>query len=206
MDAMTSPLPPPVAIHESRSTMQRIYYSTARKFSRRHPLAMPGVICHSRTALWRGAEEGATMTLFMAVHRSHVNPVIHTIGPSHIRNYTKDCKRCVQKLYLVHSVFLGLSHWASPVQGNACVKAFSTAHRKQSHIFFPSQTTHSKMNGDYSYVGVPATTEEAMAKDHPIESETHTLARPEAAAVPKLSASTLVSPFPPSIPQNLTSW
>ena len=55
------------------------------------------------------------------------------------------------------------------------------------------------MNGDYSYVGVPATTQEAMAKedqDHPMESsETHTPAGPEAPAAPKLSAPTLVGPF-----------
>jgi hypothetical protein len=66
------------------------------------------------------------------------------------------------------------------------------------------------MNDEYSYVGVPTTTQEAMAKeehDHPIESsEAHTLARPEVSVAPKLSASTLVSPFLLSITQNLTSW
>jgi len=63
------------------------------------------------------------------------------------------------------------------------------------------------MNDDYSYVGVPATTQEAMSKDHdhPMESETHTPARPEAAAVPKLSASTLVGPLLLSVCQDLTS-
>ena len=65
------------------------------------------------------------------------------------------------------------------------------------------------MNDDYSYVGVPATTQEAMAnEDHdpPIESsETNALAEPEAPVAPKLSALAVVSPFLLSISQNLTS-
>ena len=65
------------------------------------------------------------------------------------------------------------------------------------------------MNDDYSYVGVPATTQEAMEnEDHdpPIESsETNALAEPEAPAAPKLSAPTVVGPFLLSIAQNLTS-
>jgi len=63
------------------------------------------------------------------------------------------------------------------------------------------------MNVDYSYVGVPATTQEVIAKeghDHPTKpSETHTLSGSEAL---KLSAPTLVGPFLLSIAQNITSW
>jgi hypothetical protein len=67
------------------------------------------------------------------------------------------------------------------------------------------------MNDEYSYVGVPATTQEAMAEedhDHPVElSETHTLqAGSEAPAAPKLSAPMVVGPFMLSIARNLTSW
>jgi hypothetical protein len=65
------------------------------------------------------------------------------------------------------------------------------------------------MNDEYSYVGVPATTQEATANeehDHPVESETHTPAGPEAPAAPKLSAPVVVNPFMLSITRNLTSW
>jgi hypothetical protein len=67
------------------------------------------------------------------------------------------------------------------------------------------------MNDNYSYVGVPDTTQEVIAKedyDHPASesSETLTLAGPEAGAAPKRSAPTLVGPFLLSIVQNLTSW
>ena len=67
------------------------------------------------------------------------------------------------------------------------------------------------MNDVYSYVEVPATTQEATAKedhheDHPKESsETLTLTGPEGPAVPKVSAPTLVGPFLLSFVQNLTS-
>ena len=54
------------------------------------------------------------------------------------------------------------------------------------------------MNDDYSYVGVPATTQEAMANqdhDHPVESSKMlTLAGPEAPAAPKLRRPTVVHP------------
>ena len=57
------------------------------------------------------------------------------------------------------------------------------------------------MNVDDSYVGVPTTTQEAMAKEdhyHPVESlETDTLTGTEAPAAPKapkLSAPTVVGP------------
>ena len=66
------------------------------------------------------------------------------------------------------------------------------------------------MNADYSYVGVPTTTQEAIAEEdhnHPIElSETQTLAGPEAPAVLNPSAPTFVGPFLLSIAQNLTPW
>jgi hypothetical protein len=67
------------------------------------------------------------------------------------------------------------------------------------------------MNDDYSYVGVPATTQEVIVKEdyeHPVSeaSETSTLAGPEAPAAPKQSDPTLVGPFLLSIVQNLTSW
>jgi hypothetical protein len=66
------------------------------------------------------------------------------------------------------------------------------------------------MNDDYSYVGVPATTREAMENedhDHPVESsETNTLAEPEAPGAPKLRAPTVVGPFLLLIASNLTSW
>ena len=58
------------------------------------------------------------------------------------------------------------------------------------------------MDVDHSYVGVPTTTQEAMAKEghyHPVESletETDTLAGPEAPAALKLSAPTVVGPIP----------
>ena len=54
------------------------------------------------------------------------------------------------------------------------------------------------MNVDDSYVGVPTTTQEAMAKEdhyHPVESlETDTLTGTEAPAALKLSAPRVVSP------------
>ena len=66
------------------------------------------------------------------------------------------------------------------------------------------------MNVDYSYVGVPATTQEVIAKeghDHPTKpSETHILSGPEAPEALKLSAPTLVGPFLLSIAPNITSW
>lgn len=65
------------------------------------------------------------------------------------------------------------------------------------------------MNVEYSYVGVPATIQEAMKKenrDYPVEtSETLALAG-QAPGAPKLSASTVVSPFMLSMIQNLTFW
>jgi hypothetical protein len=69
------------------------------------------------------------------------------------------------------------------------------------------------MNENYSYVGVPTTTQEAMANqledhDHPVEpSETPTLAGPEAPAAPKLNRPTVVGPSLLSIAPNLTlAW
>jgi hypothetical protein len=62
------------------------------------------------------------------------------------------------------------------------------------------------MNDEYSYVGVPAATQEAMANedhDHRGESsETLTLAGPEAPAAPKLSAPMVVGPSLLLISQN----
>jgi hypothetical protein len=130
-------------------------------------------------------------------------------------NYAKDCKRRVQKLYLFSLAFQGFPDWTSSVQGSVChcllcVKAFSTAHRKQSCLFLPSQTTRLKMNENYSYVGVPATIQEAMEKEdcnNPVKSsEPPTLAGPEPPAVPELSAPMVVGPFLLSISRNLTSW
>jgi hypothetical protein len=73
-----------------------------------------------------------------------------------------------------------------------------------------AQTICLNMNDNYSCIGVPSTTQEVIAKEHPdhtIESsETHTLAGPEAPAAPNLSAPTLVCPFLLLIAQNLTSW
>ena len=67
------------------------------------------------------------------------------------------------------------------------------------------------MNDDYSYVGVPATTKEAMENeehDHPLESsETHTLAGPSGPKATGLPVSApLVGPFLLSTARNLTSW
>ena len=66
------------------------------------------------------------------------------------------------------------------------------------------------MNVDYSYAGVPTTTQEAMAKEdhyHPVESlETDTLDGSEAPAAPKLSASTVVGQSLLLIAPNLTPW
>jgi hypothetical protein len=63
------------------------------------------------------------------------------------------------------------------------------------------------MNDEYSYVGVPPTTQEAMEKeghDHRLikSSETPTLAGSEAAAAPKLSAPIVVGPSLLSIAPN----
>jgi hypothetical protein len=84
-------------------------------------------------------------------------------------------------------------------------------HYKKSCLIFPSRTTGLKMNDGYSYVGIPSTTQEVIAKedhDHPVSecSETITLAGPEAPAALKQSALTLVGPFLLLIVQNLTSW
>jgi hypothetical protein len=86
----------------------------------------------------------------------------------------------------------------------------STADRKQSYLFPPSRTTRLNMNDECSYVGVPPTTQDAMAEedhDHPVQSSaTHTLeAGSEAPAAPKLSATMVVGPFMLSIARNLTS-
>ena len=68
------------------------------------------------------------------------------------------------------------------------------------------------MDNDYSYIGVPSTTQEVIGNghhDHPIaSSETHTLPDPEVQleAQPVLSAPMLVGAFLLSITQNLTSW
>ena len=60
------------------------------------------------------------------------------------------------------------------------------------------------MDVDYSYVEVPATTQEAIEKehhDHPIESsDTNTLAAPDVPAAANVTAPTLVGPFLLSIP------
>ena len=82
------------------------------------------------------------------------------------------------------------------------LRAFSTAHRKQSCLFFPSWTTYQKI------AVVPAATQQAMKKEDPVSesSETITLAGPETPAAPELSAPTVVGPFLLSIAQNLTSW
>jgi len=87
----------------------------------------------------------------------------------------------------------------------------SYLHYKQLYLFFPSQTTPLEMNVDYSYVRVPATTQEVIEKDHdhnhPIKSsETHTLAGSEAPAALKLSAPPLVGLFLLSIARNINSW
>ena len=64
------------------------------------------------------------------------------------------------------------------------------------------------MDNDYSYIGVPSTTQEVIGNgyhNHPIaSSETHTLPDPEVQAQPVLSAPMLVGPFLLSIAQNLT--
>jgi hypothetical protein len=72
------------------------------------------------------------------------------------------------------------------------------------------------MNDDYSYVGVPATTQEAMKEDNDSDhtvvesSETFAVAGPElgleAPVAPKLSGLTEVGLSLLSIAQNLTLW
>jgi len=66
------------------------------------------------------------------------------------------------------------------------------------------------MGDDYSYAGVPTTTEGPMGNEGhnpPIEpSETHTLPEPEAPTAPTPSALTLVCLFLPLNAQILISW
>ena len=65
------------------------------------------------------------------------------------------------------------------------------------------------MNNDYSYVEVPATTQESIAEedhDHTIDLESSEPAESEAPSASNVNARTLVGAFLLSVAQNITSW